>query len=175
MAVDITGYVAELSGELNDKAYKASDSLGRIGSEDVVRAMIELLKHPNLESRYMAARTLGIVKNNEEALDPLFEAIQHKDNTPMAGDFLVALEEFELSSKYVEVFKLYLFGSNRVSMIAKELLDFKEFDVTARVIRKAQKHWNHYSNNVKQDDVYDLRKKEVEAMLSDLKLFVDGN
>ena len=67
MPIDITAYVQQLSGELNETAYKASDSLGRIGSDDVVEAMIELLDHSNQESRYLAARTLGLVKNKEEA------------------------------------------------------------------------------------------------------------
>lgn len=173
MAVDITAYVEELSGELSEKAYKASDSLGRIGSVDVLNAMIELLTHPNPESRYMAARTLGLVKNNGEALVPLLEAIQRKENSAMAGDFLVALEEFDLSANYVDLFKLYLFGSFRVSKIAKNLLDHEEFEITARVLRKAQKHWNHYSNNIKQDEVYTLQKIEVEEMFDDLKTFIE--
>jgi len=172
MAVDITLLVEQLSGELNDKAYQASDSLGRIGSEAVVLAMIELLSHPNPESRFMAARTLGLVKNNAEALIPLLEAIQNKANITQAGDLLVALEEFDVSSIYVELFKLYLFGSFKVSMIAKDLLNHKEFNITSRVLKKATKHWEHYSNNVKQDDAYSLRKMEVEEMLNDLKEYV---
>ncbi len=174
MAVDISVYLEELSGELSEKAYKASDSLGRIGSVDVVSAMIELLKHQNSESRYMAARTLGLVKDNGKALAPLLEAIQDKENSAIAGDFLVALEEFDLSGNYVDLFKLYLFGSFRVSMIAKNLLDHEEFDITPRVLKKAQKHWNHYSNNVKQDDVFTLRKKEVEEMFDDLKEYIEA-
>ncbi len=174
MAVDITAYVEELSGELSEKAYKASDSLGRIGSADVVDAMIELLKHQNPESRFMAARTLGLVKNNSKALVPVLEAIQQKENSAMAGDFLVALEEFDLSANYVDIFKLYLFGSFRVSMIAKNLLDHEEFDVTPRVLKKALKHWNHYSNNVKQDDLYALRKIEVEELFDDLKAYIEA-
>lgn len=174
MAVDITAYVEELTGELSEKAYKASDSLARIGSDHVVHAMIELLKHPNPESRYMAARTLGLVKDNGKAFEPLLEAIQDKENSAMAGDFLVALEEFDLSSNYVDIFKLYLFGSFRVSMITKNLLDHEEFDITPRVLKKARKHWNHYSNNVKQDEVYALRKIEVEEMLGDLKEYIEA-
>ena len=50
MAIDITTYVKQLSGELNETAYRASDSLGRIGSESVVDAMIELLNHPYPET-----------------------------------------------------------------------------------------------------------------------------
>lgn len=173
MAIDITTYVEQLTGELNETAYKASNELGRIGSEDVVNSMIELLKHSHLESRIIAARTLGLVENNGEALAPLFDAIKNKENSAIAGDLLVALEGFDLSEIYVELFKVYLFGSYKVSMVAKDLLDFKEFNITPRVIKKAQKHWNHYSNNVKKDEVYALRLIEVEEMLSDLQAFLD--
>lgn len=173
MAIDITTYVKQLTGELNETAYRASDSLGRIGSEPVVDAMIELLNHPYPESRIMAARTLGLVKNNGDALMPLLEASKNKENNAIAGDLLTALEGFDVSEIYVELFKLYLFGSYKVSMVAKDLLDHKEFSITPRVIRKAQKHWDHYSNNIKQDDVYTLRKIEVEEVLNDLKAFLN--
>jgi HEAT repeat protein len=172
MAVDISGYVSQLSGELSDNAYEASNALGRIGSEAVVKAMIELLIHPHAESRYMAARTLELVENNKKALEPLLIAIQASENRNQAGDLMSALEGFNVGANYVEIFKLYLFGSFKVSLIAKDLLDHKEFDITARTIRKAQKHWDHYSNNVKQDDLYTLRKLEVEEMLIDLKKHV---
>ena len=174
MAIDITTYVEHLSGELNETAYRASDALGRIGSENVVVAMIELLNHSYPESRIMAARTLGLVENNGEALMPLLEASKNKENSAIAGDLLAALEDFDVSEIYVELFKLYLFGSYKVSMVAKDLLDHKEFSITPRVLKKAQKHWNHYSNNVKQDEVYTLRKIEVEEVLDDLKAYVDG-
>ena len=173
MAIDITTYLEQLSGKLNESAYKASDALGRIGSEPVVKAMIELLNHSYPESRIMAARTLGLVKNNDEALVPLLEAIKNKENSGIAGDLMMALEGFDVSEIFVELFKLYLFGSYKVSMVAKDLLDYKEFDVTPRVIKKAQKHWDHYSNNIKQDEVYALRLIEVEEMLDDLKAYLD--
>jgi hypothetical protein len=173
MAIDTTSLIQELSGELNDKAYEASDSLGHVGSEEVVVAMIELLNNPNPESRYMAARTLGLIENNAAALAPLLEAIKNKENTDIVGDLLLALEGFDISTCYVDIFKLHLFGSFKVSSIAKDLLDHKEFAITPRVIRKAQKHWEHYSNNVKQDEVYALRKIEVEEMLNDLKSYID--
>lgn len=174
MAIDISLYVEQLSNELTDKAYEASDALGRIGSEAVVAAMIEMLAHSNPDSRHMAARTLELVENNTKALEPLLEAIQNKENNNQAGDLMAALEGFDVSSKYVEIFKLYLFGSFKVSLIAKDLLDHKEFDITARVLKKATKHWNHYSNNVKQDEVYALRKTEVEEILEDIKEYIDS-
>ncbi len=173
MAVDISSLVDQLTGELNEKAYKASDSLGRIGSEDVVKAMIELLNHPYPESRIMAARTLGLIENNGLALNPLFEAIKNPENRSIAGDLFMALEGFDLSDEFVELFRLYLFGSFKVSMVAKNLLDYKEFDITLRVIKKAQKHWNHYANNTKHDEIFELRKMEVDEMLMDLRAFLN--
>ncbi len=174
MAVDISHYVTQLSTELDDKAFNASDSLGRIGSSDVVSAMIDLLTHSNSESRYLAARTLGLVTNNQLALEPLLIAIDAKENEDQKGDLLSVLEGFDISNHYVEVFKLYLFGSFKTSLVAKELLDFKEFDITARILKKANKHWNHYKNNVKQDDAFSLKKDEVEEMLAELTEYIDA-
>lgn len=171
--VDISKYVAQLSNDLTDKAYEASDALGRIGSDAVVEAMIHLLNHPNSESRFMAARTLGLVENNVKALDPLLEAIQNKENNQQAGDLMMALDEFDVSDKYVEIFKLYLFGSFKVSLLAKDLLDYKEFEITPRVLKKATKHWNHFVNNVKHDEAFILKKIEVEEILDDLKAYVE--
>lgn len=172
MAIDITPFIQQLSGELDEKAYKASDSLGRIGTESVVDEMINLLNHPNPESRYLAVRTLGLIKHNEKALSPLLEAIQKEENKKMAGDFLAVLDGFDISDIYVELFRIYLFGNFRVSMLAKDLLDHEEFNISPRVLKKARKHWNHYSNNVKIDDAYELRKIEVEEMLNDLEEFI---
>jgi len=87
----------------------------------------------------------------------------------------MALEGFDISGIYVELFRLYLFGSYKVSMTAKELLDYKEFDITARVLKKAIKHWDHYEHNVRRDEAYELRKTEVEEMLADIRAYLDDN
>ncbi len=175
MAIDITGLVNRLSGELPEDAFKASDSLGRIGSEEVVDAMIGLLGNANPESRILAARTLGLVKNNSKALVPLLEAVKDKENSNISGELLMALEGFDLSGIYVELFRLYLFGNYKVSMIAKDMLDYKEFDITPRVLKKAMKHWEHFVHNVRHDEVFELRKAEVDEMLGDIKAYLDGN
>lgn len=175
MANDIPALINSLNGSLPENAYEISDTLGHIGQEEVLDAMIRLLEHENDENKIIGARTLGLMKENKAALPPLLEAIYAKENIGIAGDLLVALEGFDISDKYVEIFKLYLFGSFKVSNIAKDLLDYKDFDITPRVIKKAKKHWNHYSNNVKQDDAYLLRKQEVEEMFDDLESFVNNS
>jgi HEAT repeat protein len=173
MTNNIASLLEQLTGEISDNTYEASDSLGHIGTEETVIELVKLLKHSNSESRILAARTLGLVKNNRMGLDPLLEAIAEPENASYAGELLVALEGFDVSGNYVDLFKLYLFGGFKVSMFAKELLDYKEFDITPRVLKKSLKHWNHYTNNIKQDEVYQLRKIEVEEILNDLKEYID--
>ncbi|KYG72750.1 HEAT repeat domain-containing protein [Roseivirga echinicomitans] len=175
MAIEITTALKELTGELNDKSFNASNYLGSIGSEEVVNAMIALLDDPNPETRFMASRTLGLVENNSAALSWLFEAFKKKENSEILGDLIMALEGFDVSDNYVDIFKLYLFGSFKVSRIAEDLLDHKEFNITPRVLKKVQKHWLHYSNNVKQDEAFSLQKIEVEERLNDLKGFIDDS
>lgn len=170
---DIKKLVSKLTGSLQDNAYKTSDALARIGTREVLDAMIELLQNPNPESRIMAARTLGKMENNNEALPPLLDAIKSKDNADIAGELMVALEEFDVSDSYVDLFRLFLFGNFKVSSIAKELLDYKEFNITPRVLRKAEKHWNHYMNNAKHDEAFAIMEKEVKEMLASLKNFLE--
>ena len=165
----IAQLIQELEDETNDQAYKASDALGRIGSDEVVDAMIDMLSKPGKESRIMAARTLGLVKDTDKGIKPILEAVQNEENKGIAGDLLMALEELDVSDEYVILFKLYLFGTFKVSFVAKGFLDFKEFDITNRTIRKAEKHWKHYTNNVKHDESYELKRIEVEEILGDLR------
>ncbi|WP_422358826.1 HEAT repeat domain-containing protein [Reichenbachiella sp.] len=170
--MDISALVAQLSGELDDQAFKASDLLAQNNSAEVVGEMIKLLEHSNDESKILAARTLGLIEDNSDALVALLEAIDK--NPKIAGELLVHLEGFDLSDKYVALFKLSLFGSFKVSSVAQDLMDHKEFDITPRVLKKAKKAWHHYQNNVKQDELYELKKVEVEELLNDLQSFIDS-
>ncbi|WP_185152774.1 HEAT repeat domain-containing protein [Fulvivirga aurantia] len=173
---DIQPLINQLKGDLNDDAYQVSDQLAEIGSEEVVKAMVDLMETAeNEESRIMAARTLSLIEENQAALTPLFEAMENPANEDIKGDLVNALEGFDLSQHYVPIFKLFLYGNFRVSRLAKDLLDHEEFEITPRVLKKARKNWNHYANNTKQDDAFALRKQEVENMLADLDAFVENN
>ena len=158
------------------KAYDYSDQLARIGGEVVLQKMIDLLQSENKDTQYLASRTLGLTENHQDALEPLLEAILEKKNKAIQGSLAEYLDEYDCSQKFVQVFKLYLFGSLKTSAMAKEVLDYEEFDMTPRAIRKAEKHWKHYVNNVKQDETFELKKEEIEAFLSELRdLFPNEN
>ncbi len=172
MSEEINQLIAQLQQPEGDDVYKASDKLAKIGSDEIVKELIILLSGLESDTRILASRTLGLIENNHEALEPLINAINHEDNVGIRGDLMMALEGFDLSNSFVEIFKWYLNGSFKVSTLAKELLDFKEFEITPRVLKKASKHWNHYANNVKKDEVFLLKKQEVEEVLNELKEFI---
>lgn len=173
--MDIANLVEKLKGKLSEDAFEISNKLAEIGSEEVKNQMVQLLECPNLESRIIAARTLSLTPNNSDILETLLIAINHKDNESIVGDLVMFLENFDLSQHYVDVFKLYLFGSFKVSTQAKDFIDHKEFDVTPRVLKKVKKHWNHYTNNVKHDELFDLTKIEVSEILDDLESYISSN
>ncbi len=164
--------IEKLEDPSAEAVYKASDRLAELGGGDIINDLIELLTHKNLETRFLAARTLGRLEDNEAAFESLIRAIHDPENKTIQGDLVATLEGYDLSTAYVEIFKLYLFGTFKVSKLAKSFLDYKEFDITPRVLKKARKHWNHYTNNVKRDDSFALVKMEVEEMFLDLESYI---
>ena len=169
MAANIDLLIQKMCDKQEEEAYNYADQLAEIGGEEVLNKLVEILKGEDIESAYLAARALSAMEDNQEALEPLLEVIHDHKNKMKNGTFVQALEGFDLSSKFVDVLRIYLFGNFKASFLAKEYLDYTEFDITPRVIRKAEKHWNHYQNNSKQDESFEIKKQEVEEILADLQ------
>ena len=171
----INELIEKMCAEGENKAFEYSDQLTRIGGDYVIEQMTELLSSPNFEISYLAAKTLSGVKGNSAALKPLFEIIHAKGNEQKNGGFVEALSGFDLSDEFVNIFKLFLSTNFKVESMASVMLDYTEFNITPRTIRKAEKHWNHYEHNTPHDELYDLKKSEVDELLGDLKsLFPDN-
>lgn len=151
------------------EAFKYADQLGKIGTEEVLDKMLFILKSHDTENVYLASKVLGMVENNERALGPLLEVIHDKNNIKSNGGLVESLEFFDLREKFVDIFRIYLFGNYKASILAKEYLDYTEFDISLRIIKKAEKHWNHYQNNVKQDEAFEIKKREALTILGELK------
>ncbi|MGL1885388.1 MAG: HEAT repeat domain-containing protein [Reichenbachiella sp.] len=173
MNTELISALEKLTLELDDYSYESSDLLARSGDEEVMQSLIKLLTHENLETRFIAARTLSKYDKNEPGLAPLLEAIKAPENESIIGELFSTLEGFDISGIYVDIFKQYLFGNFKVSSLAQDLINHQSFDITPRVLKKATKHWKHYANNVKQDELYDLKKMEVDTLFADLQAFID--
>jgi hypothetical protein len=159
---------------LDNNAFEAADKLAAIGGEGVIQPLLSLLSSSNYNTVYLAARALSKCKDNDLAIETVFELIKNGKEPFLKGILAEALSGFNCSEYFVEVLKLYLFGSLKVSAMAKEVLDEQEFAITPRVIRKAEKHWKHYVHNVKHDDDFALKKEEVESMFQTMKELFEG-
>lgn len=164
----IEALIEKLKDASENDAYKYSDELANIG-EEVIPVLLPYLEHEDQDIKYLAARTLGQIENNQTALEPLLDAIENKNNLDPNAGMAEALLEFDCSQYFVRILKLYLYGGFKSSAMAKLILDYTEFDITPRVIKKAEKNWHHYLHNVKHDLNFDAKKEEVEDILGDLK------
>lgn len=160
--------IERITDKEEQEAFKYAEELAAIATEEVHARLLELLQHEDWEISYLAAKALGKMGHQQETLDALFTMIHDGENRSRAGELVEALEGFDLSDHFVDVLRIYLFGNYKASMLAKTYLDHTEFEITPRVIKKSQKHWKHYQNNVKQDDAYQVKEREVEAIFSDL-------
>lgn len=174
MENEIDFLIQRMIDKNEQEAYKYADQLGEIGTDEAMEKAISILENEDMESAYLAARALGKMKHNNKALGPLLEVIHDKKNKKNTGALVEVLEAFDLSENFVDILRIYLFGSYKASALAKEYLDHSEFDITPRVIKKAEKHWRHYQSNTKKDDVFELKKKEVENILNDLRSLFEG-
>jgi hypothetical protein len=151
------------------EAYFFADKLGGLVDEEAKDKLIELIGGDHWELAYLACRALSKTKFQEEALDVIFETIFDKKNKSVQGAFVQILEEYDLSDRFVDVFKVFLFGNYKASTLAKVYLDEVEFDITPRTIRKAEKHWNHYLHNPEDEGSVEVKKSEVEPMLQEMR------
>lgn len=161
--------IERMTDKREQEAFKYAEKLAAIGDEEVFTKTLELLKSEDWEVSSLAAKVLSKLEQRNAALDTLMELIHDRDNVTRSGELVEALETFDLSNHFVDVLRIYLFGSYKASVLAKEYLDHTEFDITPRVIKKAQKHWKHYQNNVKRDEAYEIKEMEVQAIFKDLE------
>ncbi|SFN91061.1 hypothetical protein SAMN04488519_102414 [Algoriphagus ornithinivorans] len=169
MDQDIERLFEKMCDPNESEAYLFADKLGLKADEEAKNRLIEMIKGDNWEVAYLACRALSKTHWQEEALDAIFEVIFDKKNKNLQGAFVQILEEYNLSERFVDVFRVYLFGNFKASTLAKDLLDQVEFEITPRTIRKAEKHWNHYLHNPEDEGSVSIKKSEVEPMLLEMR------
>lgn len=151
------------------EAYFFADKLGKLIDTSGKNRLIELVKGEKWEVGYLAARALSNATYNDESLDAIFETINNKVHRAHQGAFVQVLELYDLSDRFVDLFKVYLFGNFKASTLAKNFLDEVEFDISPRTIRKAEKHWNHYLHNPEDEGSLAVKKMEVQLIFTEMK------
>ncbi|MBY0427409.1 MAG: HEAT repeat domain-containing protein, partial [Cytophagales bacterium] len=121
-------------------AFESAEKLAKIGGEEVVNQLVILLSSANYDTVYLAASALSKCSDNSMATASVFELIKSGEQPFIKSILTETLAGFDCSEYFIELLKLYLFGSFKVSAMAKVILDEQEFAITPRVIRKAEKH-----------------------------------
>lgn len=170
-------HIDRLIEKLLDKSIedpmKYGDQLVRIGGEEVQGKLIHVLKTGEMDDAFLATKVLSKMDDKQIALDALFEVIHRPANQHQNGGLVSLVEEFDIIDKFVDLFRVYLFGNFKSSTLAKVHLDYAEFDITPRTLKKAQKHWNHFLNNSSNGDDFELKKAEAGTILAELKDLLD--
>jgi hypothetical protein len=168
MQEEIERLLAKMCDSEEKEAYFFADKLGKLIDDAGKERLIELVKGEKWELGYLAARALSHSYYKDESLDAIFETIGNKIHRSHQGAFVQVLELFDLSDRFVDIFKVYLFGNFKASTLAKDYLDEVEFDITPRTIRKAEKHWNHYLHNPEDEGSVAVKKMEIEPILQEM-------
>ena len=155
--------------------YYYGNKLAKIGTPEVKEKLIDVVKGEDMDNAFMAAKVLGGMEENADALDAILEVIHLPANRGVNGGLVSLLEDFDLSEKFVDIFRIYLFGNFKAYSLAKEYLDYTEFDIIPRTIKKAEKHWNHFLNNSSADEWFELKKQEAEIIFNEIREILDSN
>lgn len=175
MKNDIDQLIAKMCDKSESEAYVYSDKLAKLGGDELLLRLLELLKSEDMETSLLAARTLAMMDNNQQALNAFFELIHSPNYKNKNGYFVQLLDGFDLTNSFVDLFRIFLFGNFKSSSLAKEYLDTVEFDITPRVLKKAEKHWKHFLNNVDTNsDEFQAIKGDAEEILLEIKELLDS-
>lgn len=172
---EVDALIERLKDPDEESAWKISDRLAAMKDMAVAEKLLPLLSSEEDETQYLAARTLSKMKDNQATLPALMEAIFDKGNKHRNGGLVEALQGYDLSEHFNDVFKIYLYGNFKASFLAKELLDTLEFELVPRNLRKAEKHFKHFSSNLKKDGSDADRFAEAEEIIKELRSLFEGS
>ncbi|WP_162342145.1 HEAT repeat domain-containing protein [Cyclobacterium salsum] len=166
----INALMAKLFDETEEEPLRYAEHLARMGGPEVHRQLVGVLHQGNMEEAFLAAKTLGMLEEDrDKSLDALLDVIHKPSNSSQNGALVSLLEQFDLTEKFVDLFRIFLFGNFKASALAKVHLDYEEFAISPRTLKKAEKHWQHFLNNPrKEDDAYELKKEEAQTILNEL-------
>lgn len=169
MQKEIDDLIIKLLNKDEGDPYHYGDKLVKIGTPEVKEKLIAIVKGDDMENAFLAAKVLGKMEDNEVGLNAIFEVIHLPANRGVNGGLVSLLENFDLRDKFVDIFRIYLFGNFKAHTLAKEYLDYTEFEITPRTLKKAEKHWNHFINNSSEDEWFELKKQESEVIFKEIR------
>jgi hypothetical protein len=167
--VDVDSLFGRFLAKETENPLYFGEKLAKVGTEEVRMRLLSLLDQEDMEDAYLAVKALLLMPNREETLERLLSAILRPANRVKNGGLVSLLDEFDLGDHFVDVFRIFLFGTFKASTLAKGYLDSMEFAISTRTLKKVEKHWNHFLNNASNDDSFELKKIEGEEIIQEMK------
>ena len=159
-----------------DKRKASSSRLFKIGGQENMDYLIELLNQENSLVRNAIAMTFMDNKFNE-ALEPLLISINRADYVKTRGTMVYALKAFDCSQKLRELFDI-LFGATKnweVQSGILTILEEQEFEFSMEDLLHIKQKWEGLKSNWNELNGVDkdnLQKYEIDEDL--VQNFVDG-
>lgn len=159
----------------DEDVYRNVAVLAKIGGPEVIERLLTMLYEEDLDIQYLAVKTLSQIENNQSALPGLFSAIHDPKLKSRNGSLVQALEGFDVSDHFIDIFKLYLYGGLKAAAMAKILLDYTEFNISPKILKKAKNHIHDFVNNSLKDENYETKMIEITDIINDLEVLINGS
>ncbi|WP_209329025.1 HEAT repeat domain-containing protein [Lunatimonas salinarum] len=166
---DLDGLFERFLNKTTETPLYFGQKLAKIGTEEVKERLLEVVRGEDMDNAYLAVKALSMMENKGDVLRELFATIHRPANRDKNGGLVSLLEDFDLSEYFVDIFRLFLFGNFKASTLAKGYLDYVEFDITQRTLKKAEKHWNHFLSNASKEESFELKKSEGAEILDEIR------
>jgi len=125
-----------------DKMKTSANRLREIGGSDAYDFFIGLLDldYKYALSRNIAALTIMDIDDNK-AVEPLINAILKKENINHNGTLVYALEKFDCSNKFKELFEILFYHGYEAKIGARHILAEQQFSFTQQDLIEIKSKW----------------------------------
>ena len=124
---EIENWKEEIQSEDWEVALNAADNLGKIGGDNIVKFLIELLESNDARIRNAASLSIRETKDSR-AIQPLLKSIFKPENRDYNGTMVYALQTLDCKNQLVELFKILFYESYESKMGAYTILDKQIFE-----------------------------------------------
>ncbi|GAB3635944.1 hypothetical protein GCM10027422_15340 [Hymenobacter arcticus] len=142
-------------------AIAATDKFGELGGQEALDFLISVLESSDVWQRNNAALALHDIADNQ-ALEPLFQAIQNPLNVNHRGTMVYALETLDCSQKLPELFDLLFYGNAEVKMGASTVLDEQIFEFSTDDLHIIQSKWDDLQQHPKKCPDFEASKEKIQ-------------
>lgn len=150
-----------------DRAFK---SFVAIGGEEVISFLINLLDQEDTEIRNKAAIALMDI-GDDKAVQPLFNAINKKQNFNKNGTLVYALQVFDCKNRLVDLFSILFFQGYEARMGAITILNSQIFEFSKDILQILQQ-WKNIQMNPGLCPQYESSKEDIKAMVDCFEAYI---